>query len=51
MTRLKHECESCDSKFSISFDELETDSDPSYCPFCASYIIDNDETDDDDDDY
>ncbi len=48
MTRLRHECESCDSKFSISFDELETETDPQYCPFCAEYIIKDDDYIEDD---
>ncbi len=50
MTKLKHECESCDSKFSISYDELNTESDPTFCPFCAEYLMLNNEYDGDEED-
>ena len=42
MTVLKHSCETCDSKFSISYDEMNCDDAPSYCPFCSSYLIQGD---------
>lgn len=49
MTKLKHTCDSCDSQFSISYDELNTESDPQYCPFCAEYLINNEYDDADED--
>jgi hypothetical protein len=36
---LKHICDECDSKFKIIYDEIDCESDPQFCPFCAEYII------------
>jgi len=48
MTTLKHYCEECDSKFSIQYNEDDVEDNPSYCPFCSTYIqVDELEQDDD----
>ena len=48
--QIKHQCESCDSQFSISYDELNTESDPTFCPFCAEYLMLNNEYDGEEED-
>lgn len=49
MTKITHECENCGSKFSITYDEDECESDPISCPFCQEYLfLDDDEVSDDD---
>jgi DNA replicative helicase MCM subunit Mcm2 (Cdc46/Mcm family) len=47
MTSITHTCENCDSTFTIKFDQEETDSDPSFCPFCGEMMIEYDFNDDD----
>jgi hypothetical protein len=49
MTVLKHHCANCDTKFRINYDNEEAESDPTWCPFCAEYIITDTEEDLDDD--
>ena len=39
MANLKHSCDSCSSDFTILYDERNTESDPTYCPFCGEYLI------------
>lgn len=39
MTSLKHTCGSCDSEFTIEYDDMQTDSDPIICPFCGEYLV------------
>lgn len=49
MTKITHECENCGSKFSITYDEDECESDPISCPFCQEYLfLDDDEVSEDD---
>jgi predicted nucleic acid-binding Zn-ribbon protein len=36
---INHTCSACASEFSISYDEMHTESDPSFCPFCGEYLI------------
>jgi len=36
---LKHHCDNCDSKYKIIYDEDDCEDSPTYCPFCAEYII------------
>jgi DNA replicative helicase MCM subunit Mcm2 (Cdc46/Mcm family) len=48
MALLKHTCDNCDSVFTIKYDEENTESDPSFCPFCAEMIVDVDKIDEDD---
>jgi len=51
MIKLQHECSACGSGFSITYNEMYTESDPTHCPFCGEYLIlereDFDEEDDD----
>lgn len=48
---LKHECENCNSKFSINYKVEDCESDPLHCPFCGEYIFINEEINDEDEDY
>ena len=43
MSTLHHTCDSCDSKFTIKYDENLCEDDPIYCPFCSEYILLNSE--------
>jgi predicted nucleic acid-binding Zn-ribbon protein len=36
---INHTCSACASEFSISYDEMHTESDPNFCPFCGEYLI------------
>jgi len=45
--RIQHECTACGSAFTITYDEMQTESDPSHCPFCGEYLILDDENFDD----
>ena len=47
MIRLQHECSACASNFTISYNEMYTESDPNHCPFCGEYLILDDESFDD----
>jgi predicted nucleic acid-binding Zn-ribbon protein len=49
MPTLKHSCETCDSSFSISYNDLECEDSPHYCPFCGEYLIDELDLDSEDD--
>jgi hypothetical protein len=40
---LKHHCDNCDSKYKIIYDEDDCEDSPTYCPFCAEYLIVNKE--------
>ena len=42
--RLQHECTACGSDFTISYNEMHTESDPTHCPFCGEYLILDDES-------
>jgi predicted nucleic acid-binding Zn-ribbon protein len=51
MINLRHECTACSSQFTVSYNELYTESDPTHCPFCGEYLIlDDDDFDDEIDD-
>ncbi len=39
MSSLHHKCDSCDSEFTIKYNEDKCEDDPIYCPFCAEYIL------------
>lgn len=39
MPIVKHDCDTCDSKFSINYDDMECEDAPHYCPFCGEYLI------------
>ena len=47
MTNLHHVCDNCGSEFTIKYDDSQTESDPLHCPFCAEYIVESEEVDDD----
>lgn len=49
---INHTCSACASEFSISYNEMYTESDPTFCPFCGEYLIldDDDFAEDGDDD-
>lgn len=47
MINKKYNCEDCDTEFSIKYDPDNSESDPQMCPFCGSYIIDDDTLDED----
>jgi len=51
MNTLHHICDNCSSEFIIKYYEDDVEDSPSYCPFCAEYIleVDNIETEEDDD--
>jgi hypothetical protein len=48
MTTTTHTCETCDSTFTIKYNENETDADPGFCPFCGEMIIESEFDDDED---
>ena len=50
MIRLQHQCSACSTEFVIQYDELNTESDPTSCPFCGEYLILEPEDFDDDED-
>lgn len=47
--RIQHECTACGSDFSISYNEMHTESDPIHCPFCGEFLLLDDESFDDED--
>jgi len=47
--KIQHECTACGSVFTIIYNEMNTESDPTHCPFCGEYLIlDYDNFDDED---
>jgi hypothetical protein len=44
---LNNTCENCESKYKIVFNQEDCPDDPKYCPFCAEYITEETETDED----
>jgi predicted nucleic acid-binding Zn-ribbon protein len=36
---INHTCSACGSEFGISYDEMHTETDPNFCPFCGEYLI------------
>ena len=48
MVSIKHSCSECDSKYTILFDEEVCEDNPTYCPFCSTYIQESDTEQDDD---
>jgi DNA-directed RNA polymerase subunit RPC12/RpoP len=49
MNSINHFCTECESQFTIKFDKELCADNPIYCPFCATYILDADEADNEDD--
>ena len=41
--KIHHECTACGSEFTISYNEMETESEPTNCPFCGEYLLLEDE--------
>ena len=37
--RIQHECTACGSAFTITYDEMQTESEPTNCPFCGEYLL------------
>jgi hypothetical protein len=48
MTVVKHQCSNCDSVFILSYDELNCEDTPRFCPFCAEHILEDDLEQDED---
>lgn len=48
--RIQHTCTACSSEFTISYDEMQTESEPTNCPFCGEYLLLDDEDFGDEDD-
>jgi len=46
--QIKHKCHDCESSFKITYDEEHCEDSPTYCPFCSSYIIEDEIEQDDD---
>jgi DNA replicative helicase MCM subunit Mcm2 (Cdc46/Mcm family) len=42
MKNVKYHCESCDSQFSVNYNEMECEDSPRFCAFCGEYLIDDD---------
>lgn len=46
---IKHECDNCGTKYTITYNEELSESDPIHCPFCAEFMFtEEDELEDDD---
>jgi predicted nucleic acid-binding Zn-ribbon protein len=39
MIKLQHECSACGSEFTITYNEMYTESDPAHCPFCGEFLV------------
>lgn len=39
MSAFKYQCETCESVFTINYQETDCESDPSFCPFCADPLF------------
>lgn len=48
MNSVHHHCEDCESEFTLRYDENKCEDDPIYCPFCSAYILDLEESGDED---
>ena len=46
---IKHQCPDCESKYTLEFIIEDCEDDPKFCPFCSTYI--NEEEVEQDDDY
>jgi predicted nucleic acid-binding Zn-ribbon protein len=42
MINVKHTCGSCDSQFTINYNDMECEDSPHFCPFCGEYLIEDD---------
>jgi hypothetical protein len=48
MKVLKHKCFECESKYKLEYDERIVEDDPTYCPFCGTYIQESEMEQDED---
>jgi hypothetical protein len=48
MPTLAHYCEECDSEYQIKYELEKCEDSPHYCPFCSSYILEDDAVKDED---
>jgi predicted nucleic acid-binding Zn ribbon protein len=48
MPTLAHTCDECDSKFQLKYSIDDCDDDPRFCPFCSAYILEKDESEQED---
>jgi len=48
MNSVHHHCEDCESEFTLRYDENKCEDDPTFCPFCGSYILDLETGEDED---
>ena len=42
MITINHVCGSCESQFTITYDEIVCEDAPHYCPFCGNYLLEDD---------
>jgi uncharacterized Zn finger protein (UPF0148 family) len=47
MKTLKHTCDNCEAQFKIVYDGDLAPDDPTFCPFCSEYIMEESEDSDD----
>ena len=47
--RINHECTACGSESTISYNEMQTETDPIHCPFCGEFLLLDDDSFDDED--
>jgi predicted nucleic acid-binding Zn-ribbon protein len=50
MPTINHKCAECDSEFQLKYDINNCEDDPHFCPFCSSYILEDEGQDIDEDD-
>lgn len=48
MVSVKHNCSECESKYNIQFDEEICEDNPTFCPFCGTYIQESEMEQDED---
>lgn len=49
MPLIKHTCETCDSQYTIVYEEELCEDAPHYCPICGDYMIEDDYANDEED--
>jgi hypothetical protein len=48
MVQLRHYCSDCESKFVIQYNMEECEDNPQFCPFCSTYILEEEVEQDED---
>lgn len=43
MEKFRYNCSECNSIFTIKYDDKKCEFDPQFCPFCAEYILREDD--------